>query len=346
MSESSDDLSILWLELYARNFIECKRLQLSFDVSLESTHSPKREKKMPPHNVNFKIPLKEIPEAELRRTQNYPEHTGGFGDVWKCYWSTSSRNPPVAVAIKVVRAPDPSQTALLGKIARGIRREAYVWANLKDDHVLPLHGITTGFGILPAFISSWMTEGSLDKYLKQQQTPLSMFQKLDMSHQIASGLKYLHENDIVHGDLTPTNILINGDGKICLADFGLSMILAESGNPTFNSCHGGNVRWMAPEIALPESEGEPTKPTMPADIYSHGCIMLQLLCGQQPYFPRENVFHVIAAILKGIEPFRQLIGVDEDHKRYWLKCLSKNFNARPKVQEIVTFIESKLQKFR
>ncbi|KAG2041352.1 kinase-like domain-containing protein [Suillus americanus] len=306
-----------------------------------------REKIMPPHNVNFKIPLKEIPEAELRRTQNYPEHTGGFGDVWKCYWSTSSRNPPVAVAIKVVRAPDPSQTALLGKIARGIRREAYVWANLKDDHVLPLHGITTGFGILPAFISSWMTEGSLDKYLKQQQTPLSMFQKLDM-HPVSSIVRgfyffmhdsgldspLVHENDIVHGDLTPTNILINGDGKICLADFGLSMILAESGNPTFNSCHGGNVRWMAPEIALPESEGEPTKPTMPADIYSHGCIMLQ------------NVFHVIAAILKGIEPFRQLIGVDEDHKRYWLKCLSKNFNARPKVQEIVTFIESKLQKFR
>jgi hypothetical protein len=56
------------------------------------------------------------------------------------------------------------------------------------------------------------------------------------------------------------------------------MILAESGNPTFNSCHAGNVRWMAPEmIDTPDSEeGEPIKPTKPADVYSYGCIVLQV----------------------------------------------------------------------
>lgn len=299
---------------------------------------------MPPHNVDFKTPLKEIPEAELSRTHNSPQHTGGFGDVWKCIWSTSSSNP--AVAVKAVRVPDSSDTALLAKTARGIRREAHVWANLKDDHVLSLHGITTGFGELPAFVSSWMEKGSLDNFLKQQ-APLSISQKLDMSRQIASGLKYLHEKDIVHGDLTPTNILINSDDKLCLADFGLSVILAESGNPTFNSCHGGNVRWMAPEmVALPDSEQEvkPAKPTMHGDIYSHGCIVLQLLCGQQPYFPLKHAFHVMAAMLAGREPFCQLTGVDEGHRKYWLKCLSTNFNARPKVQEIVAFIETELQK--
>ncbi|KAG1796464.1 kinase-like domain-containing protein [Suillus variegatus] len=303
---------------------------------------------MPPHNVDFKTRLKEIPEAELRRTQNIPHHTGGFGDVWQCIWSTSSSHPSVKVAIKAVRVHDSSQTAMLAKAARGIRREAHVWANLKDDHILPLHGITTGFSHLPAFVSSWMTKGSLDSYLKQQ-ISLSTSQKLIMSRQIASGLKYLHGKGIVHGDLTPTNILINSDDKLCLADFGLSMILAESGNPTFNSCHGGNVRWMAPEmVALPDSEQEelikPIKPTKPADIYSHGCIMLQLLCGQQPYCSLVQAFHVIAAILGGRKPFRQLTGIDEGHKQYWLKCLSTNSNVRPKVQEIVAFIEAELQK--
>ncbi|KAG2753099.1 kinase-like protein [Suillus brevipes Sb2] len=301
---------------------------------------------MPSTKVNFKAPLKEIPEAELRKTQSSPHHTGGFGDVWKCIWSTSSSDPPVTVAIKVVRVPDSTQTALLAKTARGIRREAHVWGNLKDDHILSLHGITTGFGDLPAFISSWMAKGSLDSYLKEQIT-LSTSQKLDMSRQIASGLKYLHEKDIVHGDLTPTNILINSDDRLCLADFGLSMILAESGNPTFNSCHGGNVRWMAPEmVALPDSEqGEPTKPTMPGDVYSHGCITLQLLCGQQPYHPLVHAFHVMAAMLQGRQPFRQLIGVDEGHKQYSLKCLSTDLGARPKVQEVVAFIEAELRKF-
>ncbi|KAG0701049.1 kinase-like domain-containing protein [Suillus ampliporus] len=299
----------------------------------------------PPHNIDFKIPLKEIPEAELRRIQDSPNHTGGFGDVWKCNWSPSSRNRPVTVAIKVVRVTDSSQTPLLAKTARSIRREAYVWANLKDDHVLSLHGITSGFGVLPAFVSSWMPKGSLDSYLKQQ-TTLSTFRKLDMSQQMASGLKYLHEKGIVHGDLTPTNVLINSDDKLCLADFGLSMILAESGNPTFNSCHGGNVRWMAPEmIALPE-QGDPTKPTMPADVYSFGCIILQVLSGQQPYFPLVHAFHVMAAMLGGREPFRQLTGIDEGHKQYSLRCLSVNFNARPKVQEVLAFINAELQKLR
>jgi hypothetical protein len=60
---------------------------------------------MPSTKVNFKAPLKEIPEAELRKTQSSPHHTGGFGDVWKCIWSTSSSDPPVTVS------PTPSTRA-------------------------------------------------------------------------------------------------------------------------------------------------------------------------------------------------------------------------------------------
>jgi serine/threonine protein kinase len=75
-----------------------------------------------------------------------------------------------------------------------------------------------------------------------------------------------------------TNVLINADGRLHLADFGLSMILSESQNNTFNSCHQGNVRWMAPEmLALPEHGGV-VMPTKAADVYSYGCIMLQVCC--------------------------------------------------------------------
>ncbi|KAG1904931.1 kinase-like domain-containing protein [Suillus fuscotomentosus] len=291
------------------------------------------------HNINFKTEVKEIPKAQLEKTNDSPNYTGGFGDVWKCIYSTSS-DSSLTVAIKVVRVPDASETELLKKTAWGIRREAHVWANLKDDHVLSLHGITTGFGVLPAFVSSWMTKGSLENYLKKEPKP-DLSTSLDMSRQIAFGLKYLHENDVVHGDLTPTNVLIDSDGKLRLADFGLSLILAESGNPTFNSCHAGNVRWMAPEMVE-----EQAKPTMPADVYSHGCIMLQLLCGQEPYFPLMNAFHVMTAIVRGRKPFGQLTGVDKVHEQYWLKCLSIESQDRPEVTGIVAFIETELQKLQ
>ncbi|KAG1763399.1 hypothetical protein EDD22DRAFT_952390 [Suillus occidentalis] len=48
--------------------------------------------------------------------------------------------------------------------------------------------------------------------------------------------------DVIHGDLTPSNILIDGDDKLCLVSFSLPMIPAESGNHTFNSCYGAKPK--------------------------------------------------------------------------------------------------------
>ena len=74
-----------------------------------------------------------------------------------------------------------------------------------------------------------------------------------------------------------TNILVDGDGNLRLADFGLSMVLAESQNATFNSMHPGNIRWMAPEVVDPPLDIElQEKPTKAGDIYSYGCVMLQV----------------------------------------------------------------------
>jgi len=113
----------------------------------------------------------------------------------------------------------------------------------------------------------------------------------------------VHDEGVVHGDLTRTNVLIISDGELSLADFGLSMILAESQNCTFNSCHAGNVRWMAPETLAMPKEGGVTMRTKAADIYSYGCIMLQLFSGQPPYSCLTQAMHVIAARVGGKEPF-------------------------------------------
>jgi serine/threonine protein kinase len=105
------------------------------------------------------------------------------------------------------------------------------------------------------------------------------------------------EKNIVHGDLTgvclvfmynsrlnrrQTNVLVDDSGKLRFADFGLSMLLAEAENVTFNSVHPGNARWMAPEFVMPDLEDSDEvlqlsqKPTKAGDIYSFGCVMLQV----------------------------------------------------------------------
>jgi serine/threonine protein kinase len=106
----------------------------------------------------------------------------------------------------------------------------------------------------------------------------------------------VHGEDVVHGDLTgvgliskhntcqlnptnrwQTNVLVDGSGNLRLADFGLSVIAAESGNLTFGSLQTGSTRWMAPESLDYHDEPEaPLKPTKEGDIYSFGCVMLQV----------------------------------------------------------------------
>jgi hypothetical protein len=72
----------------------------------------------------------------------------------------------------------------------------------------------------------------------------------------------------------------------------------------------------------------------------------KILCGHKPYFPLKQAAHVIGAVTQGRKPFRdrQLTGVDEGNKQYWLKCLSTDLNARPKIKEVVAFIEAELRK--
>ncbi|KAG1818289.1 kinase-like domain-containing protein [Suillus variegatus] len=294
--------------------------------------------------VQFKIEPNIIPATAIRRSQDVPNLTGGLCDIWKCHMSTQSQAEARLVAVKSFGIFARTDMQMLQKIGKSIRREAYVWMQLLHDNVLPLEGVTEGFGPLPAFVTPWMENGSLENCLRRE-VGLSWERKLSMVREIAAGLQHLHAKGIVHGDLTPTNVLVSGDGRLCLGDFGLSMLLAESGNLTFNSTHTGNVRWAAPELlAIPYvEEGSTTmnKPNKASDIYSYGCIMMQVFSGRQPYASLQQAFHVIAAVLGGRKPFSPLAtSIGEEIRPFALQCLSTDMGCRPLVGEIVEFLWS------
>ncbi|KAG2096971.1 kinase-like domain-containing protein, partial [Suillus discolor] len=249
--------------------------------------------------------------------------------------STQSQPEARLVAVKSFRIFVETDMQTLQKINKSIRREAYVWVPLSHDNILPLEGVIVDdeFGPFPAFVSPWMENQTLNDYLKWK-VGLSRAKKLTMAKEIAAGLQYLHDKGIVHGDLTDANVLVSSDGRLCLGDFGLSMILAEARNTTFNSCHAGNMRWMAPELVLVEEEDAMSKPTKAGDVYSYGCIMMRVFSGHKPYHHIKRDAAIITAMYDNQKPFSRLVDISEEIQHLAQRCWSSNMEYRPLVGKI------------
>ncbi|KAG1805813.1 kinase-like domain-containing protein [Suillus subaureus] len=123
-------------------------------------------------------------------------------------------------------------------------------------------------------VTPWIHNGSLTTYLEHHFIELTLEQKLRILRQVAAALNYLHSKGVVHGDLTANNILIDSDCNAHVADHGILTMCSElSGTSYIRS----NVRWAAPELFEVAENEEPSTPPQPAsDIYSFGCIMLQV----------------------------------------------------------------------
>ena len=100
--------------------------------------------------------------------------------------------------------------------------------------------------------------------------------------QILAGLVYLHENDIIHRDIKGANILVDNRGVVKISDFGISKrvedgLLAPSQSRLHRPSLQGSVFWMAPEVV------KQTSHTAKADIWSLGCLIVEMRTGQHPW---------------------------------------------------------------
>ncbi|KAL4064253.1 kinase-like domain-containing protein [Scleroderma yunnanense] len=212
---------------------------------------------------------------------------GSSTDIWKGEWKTP---PPGGsrdgfVAIKVIRAalaPDRVE-----ELSHKLKREAHVWASLKDPNIVPLLGIVvldvTPTNV-PSLVSPYYKNGNLKSYMKQHRTGLSSSDMLNMTYQFASGLDYLHRSNVVHGDLKPDNLLINDRREVVISDFGLSRVLETTGFTTKNFY--GAVRYTAPEIldyTSPSGSSKYIPKTLYADIWAFAITSTEIFSSKQPY---------------------------------------------------------------
>ncbi|KAJ8588957.1 kinase-like protein [Rhizopogon salebrosus TDB-379] len=231
---------------------------------------------------------------------------------------------------KCPRFPNLSE-AEIAKINHNLYREISIWVDLKHQFVLPLYGTTKGFGLFPALVFPWMPNGTLNSYLNRQDGTLTTMVRLRILKQITVGLEYLHDNDIIHGDLTTNNVLVAADGSPRLADFGISNIIVAS-NPAF-SYHTGAVRWAAPELIIVPEGQTVQRTTKSSDIYSLGCIMLQVLYGKLPYWWINTALQVVTSKFTNQEPINNTVEIQANYLNFLRRCWSTESESRPSVGE-------------
>ncbi|KAF9227191.1 kinase-like protein [Gyrodon lividus] len=300
------------------------------------------------------LPVPDITDRIVDRPM-LPTTGGGFSDIWKC--GVKRGNKVEIAAVKCLRSFECSGDELKRRNKR-LRRELKVWEKLDHENILPLWGVASGFGPMLAMVCPWAENGTLTSYLERDQD-LSLANRFSLLCEIAAGLQYLHARGVIHGDLTGTNILINSNGKACVADFGLSVILLEFAETSYLTSTRCALRWADPELYhVPPSTNTSsetlvsltdipmTSPSAQSDIYSFGCIMLQVLSGAVPFHYLSRTEQVLWCLMQGETPRRpknpQREIVDEHWtfiRRCWMPHDAPD-SHRPTQDEIVDFVTS------
>lgn len=128
-------------------------------------------------------------------------------------------------------------------------------------------------------VLEYAKKGSLKEYIGQRGM-LGDKEAARMTEQILRGLKYLHDQNIVHRDLKCANILMMEDGTLKISDFGTAKSIKISSNEDIAklcSSLKGTPYYMAPEVLRRTGHG------ISADIWSLGCLVIEMMSGKAPW---------------------------------------------------------------
>ncbi|KAJ8584515.1 kinase-like protein [Rhizopogon salebrosus TDB-379] len=257
-----------------------------------------------------------------------PITSGSFGQVYQRTVITDEGKTVVAVKKFLI-----DHGRAMAKMEKGIgQRELTVWLKLRHSTIVPLLGIAFLDHPFPALVSQWMPSGTLDIYLEKQATTLTAPAKVDLAMGVADGLNYLHSENVVHGDLHPGNVLIDGSGNPCLTDFGLATVVGDAELQLTTTIANRNPRWHAPEVI--GIDREPGRSTFKSDIYSFGSVMFFIASGDVPWPEKRHSAQIIIELSRRVKHVRPG-NILDDHWNLVQKCWSWDPENRLKCAEVL-----------
>jgi serine/threonine protein kinase len=209
---------------------------------------------------------------------------GGQGTVYLGFDDRLQRR----VAIKIVRLPADK------KARRGLLREAKVVASIASSKVVQIYDLIVANDHM-ALIMEYVPGCDLEEFLQNEKP--SMASILAVCIDISGALAAARQQQIVHGDVKASNILITAEGRVKLTDFGVARTKE---NSKLSMGGGGSLTSVSPEQYL----GRPLD--VRSDLFSLGCLLYRMLAGEHP-FMHSGEFDGRALLEKAPRPLEEMV---------------------------------------
>ncbi|KAG8934245.1 hypothetical protein FRC02_010306 [Tulasnella sp. 418] len=262
---------------------------------------------------------------------------GGFSDIWLGRLRNKDGNT-FEVAVKELRMQGkPLNRSYKALLRDRFCQEVVLWSKLCHPNIVPLLGYIVTVDketAFPGLISPWYNKGDVVNYLKANPEANRKQFLLD----VVSALQYLHGLAFIHGDIKGGNVLIDMNDKACLCDFGMSKLHKDVEELTDYVGTRGTPRFTAPEV-LNSSHS-----TTMSDIWSFGCLAIQIMLDQLPYQHKKTKFSVHEANLAGKPPLlvRDIVR-NPAEELFWhqiQQCWNVDATKRPTAEKLVTEISN------
>ncbi len=248
-----------------------------------------------------------------------------MGEVYQALDTKLGRN----VAIKLLPAALASDTERLSRF----RREAQVLASLNHPNIAHIYGIEET-GNMRCIVMELVQGETLQARIRKGRIPLD--ETLNIARQIAEALETAHEKGIVHRDLKPGNVMLTGEGKVKVLDFGLAKAYEPnapdptiSNSPTMVSMSAtnpgiilGTAAYVSPEQAKGRSVDARS------DVWAFGVVLYEMLTGISA-FTGETIIEILGAVLKAEPDWSRLPEkTPPSIIKLLRRCLQKDRNRR------------------